>query len=1030
MEIKKILKLTGILILVLLFFGIYVNDNVANAQCTVSHPPIGYQPDGSAIGCCYGACASGYTQISYGVAAINGSGGTLCCATGRHNPGDCPYPQNDCNCLTPNCSLVSYVPSCNNCVRCVPSQLRVRYTAGLGCQSVSPTERIVTYGGTSHGPTVVPRAGYDFENFNITAGFGSGSLNSSTGTVTNVTGDMTVRANCAECDLTCGTPCVVPQPTITDSRQTGHLYTRSYVENCRVTFRCHGQMLLNRCTPTCRQYWSGVSSTYNGVGCILNPHDSRCPTDETYYMREYQETPTAPTNLSLRIDAAPYVLLASGELEPNGVRIPYPGPNAGVDGTLFRLMASGSNNWRQNDPHYRNNTHGTSPWINSGGRFVYDHAGGTHAHRHLVGTSPLLQYRYSIFRGGSLVARSSWRDANLTSHYPNGTAWDVRLNPGLQQGDNYTASAEPRSANRCDGHTVGPDLRRSFLVNYMPEVISIEPFGNDPNLGVSGNNDWDASNFSPNNDGTYPFADCDNDNPKIFEVVFRDRDGCGDINPNAPVPTNIWVERNRDLRFRLVNKDTNVVCTSTNCQIRRLDDSISCSGNQLTVHFEVTFRGNHNVHYRLEAYAQDILGNRTFDPSRNSNWVHPGLTAQWSYDGRRPDVDIEVTQILTPREFLLKWRALDFSNDLSGVRHIRSYAMLEKGDILIDDDDYSSIEYVNDSYVVPVHQNFSRYVEVTLDSLDLSAAQARDGRSVVREQERLINLGTNQNGHLSFMTAIVDRACNLNYPVEELELGTPWIATRGGFVYSRGSINLAKDRNVQYQSLGNQFSHLGNERLSLSTDWLVSDGTISATHPLAFTNHNYTLPHRYGDAFLFQHLRNLATIRDPEGEYWSDALSPDLSVCVNSHHVYFVDGDLDVQPNEYEGLAQGNISGCIFVVSGNIRILEGEYKSAGHTEPRYDVIRGFFIADGEINIEFVDEDEDVRDGLKVVGSLMALNRDGSDSAVRLRRSLQLRDNLLYPTLIIFHDPRYGEIAREILGETLGSGHIRDIGLKE
>ncbi len=1030
MEIKKYLKLVLILILAFFFLGIYSIESDVSAQCTYVTPEIQEMPDGSLMGCCYGACASGYTQISYGVAAIDDSEGTLCCAAGRHQPGDCPYPQSDCDCLTPNCSVVSYVPECKNCVRCVPSQLSVRYNAGSGCQSVSPTERIVTYGGTSFGPSVTPRTGYDFDHFNITSGFGGGSLNSSTGTVTNVTNDMTVRANCAECDLICGTPCDVPTPTLPDSQQSGYLYTRNNVPNCGVDFRCHGEMLLNRYTSVCRSYWSSASPTYDGVGQVLDPHDSRCPNDERYYMREYTETPTAPTNLSLRVDSAPYVLFASGELEPNGVRIPYPGDYGGVYGTRFRLMAAGSENWRQNDPHYRNNTYGTGPWIRSGSRFLYDHDGGTHAHSHLTGTSPLLQYRYSIFRGGSLEARSNWRNANWTSHYPNGSAWDTRLDNGLQQGDSYTASAEPRSANRCDGHTGGPDLSRSFVVNDMPEVISIEPFGDDPNLGVSGNNDWDASDFSPNNDGTYPFGDCDNDNPKIFEVVFRDRDGCDDINPNAPVPSNVWVERNRDLRLRLVNLDTGSVCTSTNCQIRRLEDSISCSGNELTVHFEVTFRGNYNAHFRLEGYARDILGNMTYDYDNNSNWVYPGPDAQWSYDGRRPDVEIEVMEILTPREFLLEWRALDYRNDLSGVRHIRSYAMLERGDILTDDDDYGSIEYLNDSYVVPVHTDFSRYFDVTIDDLDLSAAEARDARTLLREKEHLIDLGKNQDGSLFFMTAVVDRACNLYNPIEELELGTPWIATRGGFVYSSGAIDLARNRNIEYQNLGEEFEFLGSERTSLSTNWLVSDGSINASNLYEFRTANYTPSHKYANVSFYEKFRDFAQVRDPNGERWAETSNPDLSFCENDYRVYFVDGDLEVQPDQYENLAKQDVSGCIFVVSGNITILDGEHKSDGYDFPRYDLLHGFFIADGEINIEFVDEDKDVRDGLKVIGGLISSNSTSGESAIRLRRSLQLRDNVFYPTVIIFHNPAYNQIAKRVFGETLGSGHIRDIGFKE
>jgi hypothetical protein len=96
-------------------------------------------------------------------------------------------------------------------------------------------------------------------------------------------------------------------------------------------------------------------------------------------------------------------------------------------------------------------------------------------------------------------------------------------------------------------------------------------------------------------------------------------------------------------------------------------------------------------------------------------------------------------------------------------------------------------------------------------------------------------------------------------------------------------------------------------------------------------------------------------------------------------------------------------------------------------ELAYDIVRGFFVVDGEVNIEFGDKDREIRDGLKVVGGIFST---GGNPSFRLRRSLQLKDNLLYPTVVIFHDARYMDIARRVFGNTFGTGEIRDIGLKE
>ncbi len=74
------------------------------------------------------------------------------------------------------------------------NQYTITYQAGTG-GSVSPTSRVVDHGGTSAAVTPTPTTGYTFANFTVTSGAGNGTLNSSTGAVTNVTGAMTIQAN-------------------------------------------------------------------------------------------------------------------------------------------------------------------------------------------------------------------------------------------------------------------------------------------------------------------------------------------------------------------------------------------------------------------------------------------------------------------------------------------------------------------------------------------------------------------------------------------------------------------------------------------------------------------------------------------------------------------------------------------------------------------------------------------------------------------------------------------------------------------
>ena len=69
----------------------------------------------------------------------------------------------------------------------------VTYTSSTG-GSCTPSSRTVAYNGTSAAPTCTPSSGYTLVGFTRTSGSG-GTLNTSTGAVTSVTGSQTIRAD-------------------------------------------------------------------------------------------------------------------------------------------------------------------------------------------------------------------------------------------------------------------------------------------------------------------------------------------------------------------------------------------------------------------------------------------------------------------------------------------------------------------------------------------------------------------------------------------------------------------------------------------------------------------------------------------------------------------------------------------------------------------------------------------------------------------------------------------------------------------
>jgi hypothetical protein len=607
------------------------------------------------------------------------------------------------------------------------------------------------------------------------------------------------------------------------------------------------------------------------------------------------------------------------------------------------------------------------------------------------GYVPQINYRYSF-----LTATSAWLSTT------------TRYSPllSINQGNTYSVSADARSINRCNGYAYSSAISRDFVVSYVPEVISITPIG-DPNDGVSGNINYDGSK----ND-----FDCTVDNPKTFRVVFEDLDGCGDIWSGASANTNICGGvKDRVLSLRAVRTDNGTVfSSSTSAQ------NISCNGNQLTADFRLTFEGDENFSLDLEALAVDIVGN-------NSGWMQP-LGAVWTYDGRRPELVIDSSAVVGVDRLNVDWTADDNISNLSGIQSVRLYSKLNQGTILDRPDDYSSIIYKDEG--IDVHNNIGEYL-LSWDSGMYTPLESRSNVSL--SSSDTVDIGINQDGSLDFKIEAVDRACNFASSESRMTLGSPWIATRGGLVYSQGNINLSMKQSLYSDILG----MYPDEQTALSTELASSGGTLPGDI-LGNQDYVYTLE-EYRDSNTkswYDMLNYRALARDLQGDGWSVVSGPtlsesDLDVCNNRMYVYFVDGNLTVDPRDYENLSpSGSVNGCIFVVKGNITITEGDYKSVVNGSDYsvgYDTLRGYFIADGEINITFVDNDKDVRDGLKVIGGLFA---SGGNPSIRLGRSLQLRDNLLYPTLVIFHDARYFDIGRHILGDTFGGGYIRDIGLKE
>ena len=227
---------------------------------------------------------------------------------------------------------------------------------------------------------------------------------------------------------------------------------------------------------------------------------------------------------------------------------------------------------------------------------------------------------------------------------------------------------------------------------------------------------------------------------------------------------------------------------------------------------------------------------------------------------------------------------------------------------------------------------------------------------------------------------------------------------------------------VRYNFAGVEKTSLSSELLTLRASSISNVGWEQEIYIQPNYSKSLEINHPWYDVLLER-----AKTRDSGGNLWKEResiSSTDLEECNNSRFVYFVNGDLAVNPADYENLGRlDDISGCIFVVRGNVTITEGEYKSRGKSFPHYDIMRGFFLVDGIVNIPFVDGTRDPRDGLKVVGGLFAT---GGQKSMEIGRCLASY-NEKFPVFIGYHDARYLDLAREVFGSIT---YIKDIGFKE
>ncbi|MCK9369053.1 hypothetical protein M0R04_03770 [Candidatus Dojkabacteria bacterium] len=462
--------------------------------------------------------------------------------------------------------------------------------------------------------------------------------------------------------------------------------------------------------------------------------------------------------------------------------------------------------------------------------------------------------------------------------------------------------------------------------------------------------------------------------------------------------------------------------------------------------------------YNLFIAANDTNG---FLPSGGTTIAVPTAwtdsTKDVIIDLTDPVADTLTYSVLTATTFSLSWRFTDSNSSI--IRSIGDASIATAGKVngTIDDTTSGVTNYVLGSGATGVN--------LYSGSPHLWSVNNLGNRADT------IDLKSNEGGSLNFEAYGFDASCNSTHATLNVGLGETWVATKGGLVNTgSGSTiiipNLTGHTTFSADSYWNSpFGFLKDEAdfssilLSGSTSTLSTLLHSSVTHSVSITQSsdgNNRTNYWYGE--LLKRVKEKIALspatfiemsssgnKTVSGNA-SDIVGSGKQCASNKNCVLEISGNLSVLSGfncdvRVAFLVGGTTTinpditasapnyGCLFISKGDVTIAAGTYKSSSSAYPKYDIIEGYILTDGIINIPLTDSSQEIRDGLKVNGSLVAFGTDASTGrSINMLRSLKLLFNNSYPALAVHFDNRYVEFAPIFFGGQK-EGFEREVGFK-
>lgn len=705
---------------------------------------------------------------------------------------------------------------------------------------------------------------------------------------------------------------------------------------------------------------------------------------------------------------------------------------------------------------------------------------------------------------------------------------------------NYIHTYDPQDALRDEGDT--GDARGRYYNHSMAGTLMTSNW-RQGYYKINNNPDFGCPNIINNTEDRTSTRDCvstthtgiEVNNPLKFELIGSDLDGVGEIKgaviwlskdgtidqiPEAPTISPFYNRSDPNhIAVMVLQRDdswanspllyapdaTNgynwgnitshkEIRTTAGVMARVGNVNVSISGENVNFNIELVLNevtpgqtvypeGNYNVNGLVFDEHMLLAGGTVVDQYYMSTDCRAG---GWNIDLRRPifEPDSPSSETIFSRVLRLLWN-FNGTGSYATDAVINAYSYTETKDVILE----SPEGYSNITLSPPPPEAEIGVMSDTNAWNIINSIASENYDSDVR-----INIGENDDGTIIFYVTGFDQACN--YVVSDGSKTTinlsPWITSKGGFVYSEGNVGAAaKDYTAYSTFINSVLRKVTADELDIGTEVVTSrsDTINNFVHPelaavraRGISNSNSQMSswyeyfsNRLDEQMVLLGQSNFRLFGFPtegilnnrisdycvtpflpqaEREYCYMNIQGNLNVVPSYQKILpngerrselicdkktliMASGDIHIEPDIING-GETNIDGCLFVAGGSITVGAGDWVTQSVSaieDTKYDHLDAYLVADDIIDIQLVDIYDPLgsviytRDGLEIYGGLVAFGQNIPTGSSAVQANRSFGLwNAYIPPTAITWDPRYAKLAEAFFGPT-SAVYKREVGFK-